>query len=111
MIFTKLSILFLFFRLFSPSPKAKVWIYIGIAMTLFTHVVGTILAITLCTPSDPIGYSHCASRLDILDIVISSLNILSDFYILILPLFVVSKLQIRRNRKLGILAVFSTGVL
>ncbi|KAL8729919.1 MAG: hypothetical protein Q9181_004834 [Wetmoreana brouardii] len=111
MICTKLSILLLFFRLFSPSKEARIWIYVGIATTLLIHVVGTILAIVLCIPSDALGYSRCANRLNILDVVISGLNILSDFYILILPMIVVSKLQMQRNRKLGVLAVFSTGVL
>ncbi|KAL8904338.1 MAG: hypothetical protein Q9207_003349 [Kuettlingeria erythrocarpa] len=111
MIFTKLSILLLFFRLFSPSQNTRIWIYVGIVTTLINHVVGTILAITLCIPSDAAGYAHCAGRLNILDLVISAINILSDFYILFLPLFVISKLQMRQNRKLRVLAVFSVGAL
>lgn len=111
MICTKLSILFLYYRLFSSNRKARIGIYAGIATTLINHVVGTILAIPLCTPSDPVGYSHCSNRLNILAFAISAINILNDFYILILPFCVVSKLPIRMSRKLRVFAVFSTGLL
>jgi hypothetical protein len=111
MIFTKLSILLLYFRLFSPTKTIRIWIYVGIITTLLNHVVGTILAITLCLPSDALGYSKCAGRLNPLDVAISVINILSDFYILILPLFVISRLHMQRSKKLGVGAVFFTGFL
>lgn len=111
MIFTKLSILFLFLRLFSPSRKARIWIYIGIIMTLLNHIFRSTLTITICMPSDPLDFSRYIGRLNILELVTSVINLLSDFYILLLPFFVVSKLQIHQNRKLGVLAVFSTGAL
>ena len=111
MIFAKLSILLLYFRLFSANKMFRILIYIGIITTLLNHIVGTVLAITLCIPSDPLGYSKCSSRLDPLDVVISVINIISDFYILFLPLLVISKLQMRRNKKIGVGAVFCTGFL
>ena len=110
MIFTKLSILLLFFRLFSPTKAVRVGIYIGIITTLLNHVIGTILAITLCLPSDALGFAKCSNKLNVLDIVISTINIISDFYILILPLVVISRLQMPLNRKLGVSAVFATGL-
>lgn len=111
MIFTKLSILLLYFRLFSPTKTTRMWIYVGIVTTLLNHVVGTIIAITVCLPSDPVGYSQCADRLNPLDVAISVINILSDFYILILPLFVISRLHMQKAKKLGVGAVFLTGFL
>lgn len=110
MISTKLSILLLYFRLFNPNKSVKSWIYVGTVTTLLNHVVGTILAITLCLPSDAMGFAKCSNKLNVLDIVISVINIVSDFYILILPLFVISRLQMKRQRKLGIGAVFATGL-
>lgn len=111
MIFTKLSILLLYFRLFSANQKFRIWIYIGIITTLLNHVVGTVLAITLCIPSDPLKYAACSHRLNALDVVISVINIISDFYILFLPLLVISTLRMRRNKKIGVGAVFCTGFL
>ena len=111
MIFAKLSILLLYFRLFSAKRTFRILIHIGIITTLLNHVVGTILAITLCLPSDPLEYSRCSHKLNILDVVISVINIVSDFYILFLPLLVISKLQMRRNKKIGVGAVFCTGFL
>lgn len=111
MIFAKLSILLLYFHLFSANKMFRILIYVGIITTLLNHVIGTVLAITLCIPSDPVGYSKCAHRLNPLDVVISVINILSDFYILLLPLFVISTLQMRRNKKIAVGAVFCTGFL
>ena len=111
MIFAKLSILLLYFRLFSAKRTFRILIHIGIITTLLNHVVGTILAITLCLPSDPLEYSRCSHKLNPLDVVISIINIISDFYILFLPLLVISQLQMRRNKKIGVGAVFCTGFL
>ena len=111
MIFTKLSILLLYFRLFSANQLFRILIYIGIITTLLNHVVGTVLAITLCIPSDPVKYSKCSHRLNALDVVISVINIISDFYILFLSLLVISTLRMRRNKKIGVGAVFCTGFL
>ncbi|ERF68929.1 hypothetical protein EPUS_09506 [Endocarpon pusillum Z07020] len=111
MTFTKLSILLLYFRLFSPTKTIRIWIYVGIVTTLLNHVVGTIIAITICLPSDAVGYSRCSGRLHPLDVVINAINILSDFYILVLPLFVISKLHMQRAKKFGVSAVFLTGFL
>ena len=111
MIFAKLSILLLYFRLFSVNRMFRILIHIGIVTTLLNHIIGTVLAITLCIPSDPLGYSRCAHKLNALDVVISVINIISDFYVLFLPLLVISRLQMRRNKKIGVGAVFCTGFL
>ncbi|KAL8933699.1 MAG: hypothetical protein Q9216_006247 [Gyalolechia sp. 2 TL-2023] len=111
MIFTKLSILCLFFRLFRVDWHARVWIYIGIAGTLLTHVVGTILSITAGAGRDSNGNTRHLQRLNHVQIGISAANVVGDFYILLLPLIEVSRLQMTRSRKFGVLAVFSTGLL
>ena len=111
MIFTKLSILFLFFRLFRVSERARVWIYIGIVGTVLTHVVGTILYITAGNPSDPSSIIHYVHRTNIIQLGVTAVNVAGDFYILLLPIFEILHVQMTRNRKLRVLAVFSTGLL
>ena len=111
MIFAKLSILLFYFRLFSPTKMFRILIHIGIVATLFNHVIGTILAIALCATSDPLGYSKCSHRLNPLNVVISVINIITDFYILFIPLLVLSKLQMRLRKKIGVGAVFCMGLL
>ena len=82
-----------------------------ITLTVLLHLIGTFVAIGLCPSSDPIPYSKCSSRLSPEDIAISSINIFSDFYILAIPMIVVSKLQLARSKKIGLMAVFLTGFL
>ena len=109
--FAKLSILLLFFRLFSAIKIVRTWIYVGIITTVLHHTISTILAIALCIPSDAMGYARCNGRLRILGGVTSAINVVSDFYILILPLVVISRLHLRPGKKFGACAVFLTGFL
>ena len=41
----------------------------------------------------------------------SAINVVSDFSILLLPLYLISKLQIPTRRKIGVLAIFAVGLL
>lgn len=111
MVFAKLSILLLYFQLFFVNRKVRALIYFAIAVTILIHFVGTIIAITLCLPSNPILYAKCAGKLNPLDWTISAINVLSDFYILCIPLLVISQLQMAFRKKLGIITVFLTGFL
>ncbi|MCJ1386957.1 hypothetical protein MMC17_010086 [Xylographa soralifera] len=111
MVFAKLSILLLYFQLFHVNRRIKFLINFMIALTVLLHLIGTFVAIGLCPSSDPIQYSECSGRLNPEDIAISSINIFSDFYILAIPMIVISKLQLARNRKFGLIAVFLTGLL
>ncbi|KAL8721246.1 MAG: hypothetical protein Q9225_002023 [Loekoesia sp. 1 TL-2023] len=111
MIFTKFSILFLFFRLFQVSRRASIWIHIGIFSTLLTHVIGSILCITAGTPTDPDSDARYVNRLNVIQLSLSAANVAGDCYVLLLPIIEVSRLQLDQRRKLGVLAVFSTGLL
>lgn len=44
-------------------------------------------------------------------IAASAINVLSDFSILLLPLYRISRLKIPTGRKLGVLAIFAVGLL
>lgn len=111
MICTKFSILFLFFRLFQISRRASIWIYIGIFSTFLTHVIGSIFCITAGTPTDPDSNDRYVNRLNVIQLSVSAANVAGDCYVLLLPIIEVSRLQLDQRRKLGVLAVFSTGLL
>lgn len=53
---------------------------------------------------------HCASLQEI-TVGTGALNIISDVAILVAPIPLVSRLQMRLAKKLGLLAILSTGVL
>ncbi|CAG8972750.1 hypothetical protein HYALB_00006841 [Hymenoscyphus albidus] len=110
MIFAKLSVLLLFFRLFATTKSFRNWIYFGIFTILLNHVGGVLLAVFLCLSSDPIVYAKCSEKTVILDVVISVINIISDFCILLLPLLVISQLRMNGRKKVGLCAVFMTGL-
>ena len=111
MIFTKFSIFFLFFRIFQISRRARVWIYIGIIATLITHIIGVILYLTAGSPSSPESNIRYVERLKVIQVGVCTANIVGDFYILLLPLIEVSRLQMKISRKLGVSAIFATGFL
>ena len=112
LLFTKLSILLLFLRLFRVMRRARIWIYIGIILTLATHITGAVLSLTAAAPSeeDPSDF-HSVGVKNLIGISITALNFVGDIYILVLPLFEVSRLQLYRVQKVRVLAVFSTGFL
>lgn len=110
MFLAKLAICLLFFRLFSPNRRMRWLIYFAIAYNFVLHLAGTLVAIFICLPGSA-KFWTCSGKVTTLDIVISGMNIFSDFYLLILPVFAVSSLQMPAGRKLGIIAVFLTGAL
>lgn len=133
-VLAKLSILLLFFRVFATTRRFRIWIYVGIITTTINHGNGFVLncesilpsasescictcfieltsfhpTVTLCATSD-MNYSQCAHKTRTLTLAVSVCNILNDFFILLLPLLVISQLQMRYKKKVGLLAVFLTG--
>ena len=110
----RISVLLLYTRLFGIKRAFRYTCY-----TLMTLVVGYSLALILveifqCRPISA-GWNffapgHCAS-LPIVTIANGGLNILSDFAVVVAPIPLVSRLQLRRANMIGLLAIFSTGLL
>ena len=114
-LFTKASILLLYLRLFSPSRTVRYVIYFNLSANVVVYVTGFFVEAFLCTPREAIwnpwiedykclneNAVHMASAL---------LNVLSDFAILVLPISSVWSLQMPKEKKLGVIAVFATGLL
>lgn len=83
------------------------------SISLFYFIV-TIYAATMCSPrqkiwAQVIATGHCFSTNTV---VMSTgiFNVISDFAILILPVFPIWKVQLPPKKKLGIAAIFSTGI-
>ncbi len=110
MFFTKLSLLLLYFRLFSPNRTMRWLIYLGIGFNFVLYTVYLFAYIFVC-PSASKGYVKCQDQLKVLSVSTSSFSLCSDFYMLFLPLFAVSRLQLEQKRKLGLVAIFLTGFL
>ncbi|CAD6446128.1 6ea7edb6-16e3-442d-98bf-676604e58bd0 [Sclerotinia trifoliorum] len=110
MLMAKLSLCVFFFNIFKSTPKFRWAIYFAVFYNVTLQVTAFFSSIFLCIPGRP-QFWQCSHRVSVLNIVTSGFNIFSDFYLLFLPLFALSQLQMRPARKLAILLVFAVGLL
>lgn len=114
--FAKLSLFLLYLRIFSPDRWTRFLIYFGIGFTFVYYMVTAGILVGLCVPrkgeSWPLALlsSRCHKAL-VMTYVQGIFNIVSDFYILLLPLPVIWKLQLPLRKKIGVCAIFMTGLL
>ncbi len=99
--FTKLTLLLLYHRIFYPDKKTRYAIWLGVVVTFLAYLIIMILYISV---SD-------LNTKTLLNRAVGVMNVVSDFYILTIPIVAVSRLQMSRSRKLGVIAVFLTGAL
>ena len=113
---TKLSILLQYLHIFAPIRKSRTYwaVYALIWINILYYTAFMVAILLLCQPFqkiwNPLGPGHCLSLIAI-NISTSSINIVSDFSILILPIYKILHLQLPRHRKAGIIAVFALGFL
>ena len=115
-LFAKLSILLLFFRLFSPSRTFRYSVYVGIIWATLTSLTAVVVAGAMCAPRsgeafDSLTLITRCSHDTIWAAVQGAFNAALDFYIFYLPIPVVWKLQLKTHRKIGVLSTFMTGLM
>ena len=112
----KLSILLMYRRLFDTARAGKTHYLIHILIWAnlafyFPYLGATVFQ---CVPRariwDPTIKGGCVN-LQAAFIAASAINVVSDFSILLLPIYLVSKLKIPTKRKIGVLAIFAVGLL
>ncbi|KAL8821067.1 MAG: hypothetical protein Q9223_000829 [Gallowayella weberi] len=103
---SKMSILLLLYRLFAPNKRFRYFVYIGLLWAILTFCTSLVVALALCVPRPREAF---ISLQDIWAVVQGALNVLLDFYILYIPVPIIWKLQMGRNRKFGVIAIFMTG--
>ncbi|KAF1830898.1 hypothetical protein BDW02DRAFT_79083 [Decorospora gaudefroyi] len=109
----KSAFLFFYLRL-SPNPTFRKFVYIGVGLNGAIWIINVLMACFQCVPFDEILHpgthpdAKCISRLALL-IVPSILNIVEDFYILLLPISTVLHLQMPTRRKIAVLGVIAFG--
>lgn len=116
MFFTKLALFLLYYRLFATNSRAKIAISLGILVNCLFYVASCIALIILCLPRRNESWlsTSYAARCDPaskLGNVQGIYGVISDLYIFILPLPVLWHLQMPLRRKLGITAIFFTGLM
>ena len=117
MFFIEISILILYLRVFAPSRWARYWIYAGIGYIFSTSAILTTLFIAFCAPRtgesvrDQVTAPLCKHSSENLTLAAAAVNFIGDVYLMGLPLPMILKLQLSRNRRVSLIVVFMTGIL
>lgn len=110
--FTKLSISLLYIRIFSVQRTFKYFVYAGIgfcALTYAAYLGINIATIVQCASPFSITLPLCAHA-QAITIALSAINVATDVYIIALPISSILHLKLRRRQKIGLLAVFLSGL-
>lgn len=114
--FVKVSILLQFQRIFVPLKKGTAFYFIRAIIWLngIYYIVTFFAGIFTCVPRrkiwEPAIPGHCLNSVNWF-IASGLVNVVSDFAILMIPIFCISMLQMPLKRKIGISAVFAIGLL
>ena len=116
LLLSKLSILLLLLRLFSPNRLTRYMIYFGILMASSTALMTIIVASVTCAPRtegsfDRGNLKFGCNRLRVWVLVRGTLNVILDFYILYLPIPIIWRLKMGLGRKVGVSSIFMTGLM
>ena len=113
-LFAKLSILLLYLRVFSPARRVRFAILAVILANAAFYIIAVFVEIFQCSPRKKIWLpwieGKCINQVRA-QIAAAVWNTLSDFVILILPLNTVRALKIKKSAKIGMIAIFATGLL
>ena len=103
--------------IFTPSKSGVIYwaIHALIWGNLAAHGSAMIAFIVECIPEEKIWNplyhgGHCINRIDVL-VATGAINVASDILIFLLPLWAILQLHMAPKRKLGVTAVFATGVM
>ncbi|MCJ1263282.1 hypothetical protein MMC22_003152 [Lobaria immixta] len=112
MFFTKLSILLLFLRIFVPPQSRKTTIFYAIWFVIwfnFFYCVALVLTVLL----QCVGKKEKTNCIDTFFLLVtaSTINVLSDLVMLVIPLNSVWKLHMSSKQKYGLSIVFAVGTL
>ncbi|KAI1346318.1 integral membrane protein [Xylaria sp. FL0043] len=115
---TKLSLLALFHRLFSPSLRSRILIKIGIVFIIASYTAIIAVCIYSNVPhvgdtgwTDPEFQARLEHTDTTLPVVLGSLGTSTDLYVITIPLTSVARLNLSTARKIGLAALFATGLL
>ena len=112
-LFVKLSVLLLLYQIFAVNKTMRYLIHFGVVFqALFYLAVTGVYSATevICVTGANITAYLCTHQWP-LAIAQGVINTVTDLYVLVLPLAMVMRLQLSPKRKVGIIAIFMTGLL
>ena len=113
----KLSLFLLYHRVFGLVWYIRTLVFIGIGFHLILYTTSFVLEFVFCYPRPGQSFlttftnPRCAEDAVRLGIAQGVGNIIGDFYLLLMPMPVVWKLQLSLQKKIGVTAIFMTGFL
>ena len=113
----KLSLFLLYYRLFARHQWVRYLVYLGIASAATMYIAGMIVYGYLGLPRSGQSWieaglsSRCHKQFIMIGDVRGPFNVLSDLYILLMPLPAVWQLHLPLRKRLGIAGIFLTGSL
>lgn len=116
MLFVKMALFLLYYRVFAVQRRTKVAIYLGMIIICLFYLQSVIYTMVLCIPRrkeswvSPHFISRCYQS-EVMADVQGAFGLVSDLYIYILPLPILLRLQMSVKKKLGVTAIFLTGLM
>lgn len=113
MCFVKLSILFLYLRLFAVRPTIRIATYIAIALLLLSSVLAFFLYMFGCRTVQALFNPYaegvqCLNRTQLL-LWPGVANLVTDLFTLVIPIPLIWGLQLSTGRKIGVLIILGLG--
>ncbi|KAL0931545.1 uncharacterized protein CTRU02_214280 [Colletotrichum truncatum] len=107
----KLSQLWFYYRAF--ALQLSKWIYVVAGIVVIWALVFTFIFIFLCNPISQqwtvMRIGHCMDQILVLKCIIMT-NVVTDLFIVILPIWTVWQLQMRKTEKVAVIACFALGL-
>lgn len=108
----KVSMLTFYLRIFNPVPRLRLMIWIGLVAVVGFCVVTVVATLALCYNSGPLGISQrCSQEVPNFTTAGTIFSVVSDFYILCIPIQLLPSLKLSQKRKAAVGCVFLIGLL
>lgn len=113
----KASILVFYLKISERIRWARIAIWTGLAAVLGFYIIVIIVLLAICVPGDGHSWVLASAKhkwqAAALDTAVAAgwFGTIADFYILAIPMRLLSTLKLGRKQKFGVMAIFLTGLL
>lgn len=111
----KAPILLLYIRIFNIEKWLRITSYCILVATFIILMTTSTVSAVLCAPGiheiTPLFLADCATKGSQFGIAIAAVAVVTDIIIFVLPLPIIFRMQLPLHKKIGLVAVFFTGIL
>jgi hypothetical protein len=117
-IFVKCALFVYYLRIFNPSFRARVMIWIGIAVVVLCYLGTGFACLALCFlgmrkvgGSPGVKYQMTLDAIKDTTLVQGIMNVVTDVYCLVIPMYLVSRLKLPLGHRIKVALVFVVGTM